>query len=107
MKIELLWFDDCPNHEDTRGLLLDVLKQRNITTAVEDIDVTEPGLAERLRFPGSPTIRINDQDVEPGFEDPGDYAPRCRVYMTDAGLSGAPEREWVEMAIDAAIQAER
>ena len=50
--------------------------------------------------PGSPTIRIDGVDVPPGFSDPGDYTPRCRVYWTNAGLRGVPERSWIEAALD-------
>jgi len=37
-------------------------------------------VAEQLRFPGSPTIRVDGRDVQPGFEDPADYTSRCRLY---------------------------
>jgi hypothetical protein len=102
MKVEFLWFDECPNHEAARGLLLSVVQDLNVQTAVEDIDASDPGDAERLRFPGSPTIRVNGQDIEPDFEDPGDYSPRCRIYFTSAGMAGVPERAWIEQALIAA-----
>ncbi len=50
-------------------------------------------------FPGSPTIRVNGMDVDPGFRDEGDYTPRCRVFHTSAGISGVPERAWIEAAV--------
>ncbi len=100
--VELLWFADCPNHEEARRLLREVLDERGIAAAVEDIDATHPAVAEQLRFPGSPTIRVNGRDVAPGFVDPGDYAPRCRIYWTAAGPRGLPERAWIEASLDAA-----
>ncbi len=105
--VELLWFADCPNHEDARRLLHEVLDQRGIPVTVEDIDATDPAVAEQLRFPGSPTIRVNGQDVAPGFVDPGDYAPRCRIYWTKAGPRGLPERAWIEAALEAAAEVVR
>lgn len=33
------------------------------------------------------------------FEDPGDYAPRFRLYWTDQGLARIPPREWIEVAL--------
>jgi hypothetical protein len=101
--IELLWFADCPNHAAARAMLEDVLRERAVRPAIRDIDATDPEVAARIRFPGSPTIRVNGVDVMPGFTDPGDYTPRCRVYPTASGLRGVPERSWVEAALDAAL----
>jgi hypothetical protein len=82
-----------------------VLESKGLAVAdVKDVDATDPAVAEAERFPGSPSIRINGVDVEPGFMDPGDYTPRCRIYWTQRGASGIPEREWIESAIDAAIR---
>jgi hypothetical protein len=68
-------------------------------SSVADIEVNDPGVAVRLRFPGSPTIRVDGRDVDPRFTDPGDYTPHCRVYWTPSGLRGRPEREWIEAAL--------
>ncbi|HUY98766.1 MAG TPA: hypothetical protein VMU89_00345 [Thermomicrobiaceae bacterium] len=103
IEIEFLWFSDCPNHAAARALLVDVLKARGLDVPIRDVDATAPAIAQRLRFPGSPTIRVNGTDVMPGFRDPGDYTPRCRVYHTAAGLRGVPERGWIEAAVDAAL----
>ncbi len=102
MRIELLWFDGCPSHDDAGAMLREVLAERGAATEFESIDASDPAVAERLRFPGSPTIRVDGVDVEPNFEDPGDYTPRCRLYATAEGLRGVPERSWIEAAIDAA-----
>jgi hypothetical protein len=106
MLVQFLWFDDCPNHQATRALLQDVLSTAGLDLNIEDIDASDPEAADALRFPGSPTIRIDGRDIEPGFVDPQDYAPRCRVYSTSNGLRGVPERAWIEVAIDAAIAQE-
>ena len=98
-KVELLWFDGCPGHEPARALLREVLAELAPGTPIEDIDASDPAVAERLRFPGSPTIRVDGRDIQPGFEDPGDYTPRCRVFPTPAGLRGVPPREWIEDAV--------
>lgn len=74
-------------------------------TAVQEIDATDPAVARRHRFPGSPTIRIDGRDVDPSYRDPGDYTPRCRLYRTADGLRGLPERAWVELALRASINA--
>ena len=102
MRIELLWFDGCPNHERVRALLREVLAKRGVEAAIEEIDAGDPDIARRVRFAGSPTIRIDGVDVDPGYEDDGDYTVRCRLYVTSVGLRGTPEREWIESAVDLA-----
>ena len=102
MQIEFLWFDDCPHHTAARALLSEVLAERGVEAEIDDINVPDLESGERVKFAGSPSIRINGTDIEPGYEDTGDYAPRCRVYPTSAGLRGVPEREWIEAAIEAA-----
>lgn len=58
-----------------------------------------------MRFPGSPTIRINGVDVEPLWEACADCTPRCRLYLTADGLRGLPEHRWIADALTAAARA--
>jgi hypothetical protein len=37
--------------------------------------------------------------TEAAHVDPGDRAPRCRLYRTSAGLRGMPEAAWIESAL--------
>ena len=106
-RVELLWFQDCPNHPAARALLDELLGELAPGTAVDEIDATDPAVAQRYRFPGSPTIRIDRRDVDPSYRDPGDYTPRCRLYRTAGGLRGLPERSWVESALRASLLASR
>ncbi len=103
MNIELLWFDDCPNHHAARELLADVLVQNSVDDKIVAIEVPDQATGERVKFSGSPTIRIDGVDVDPGFEDTGDYTPRCRVYLTAEGFKGVPERGWIEQAVARAL----
>ncbi len=109
MKVELLWFDGCPNHEAAETLLRSVLAEHSVDAAVDRIEVPDEATGIRVRFPGSPTIRINGRDVDPEF-DPAecrDCTPRCRVYPTELGLQGVPERIWIERAVGRALEASR
>ena len=98
-RIEFLYFDDCPNHVTARALLDEVIAEKAPGTPVEVINATDPAVAAAHRFPGSPTIRVDGVDVMPGYVDPGDYTPRCRVFPTPEGLRGVPPREWLEAAL--------
>ena len=101
MDIELLWFHGCPNHEGAEVLLREVLGARHLDVPITRILVEDEATGNEVCFPGSPTIRIDGRDVEPGWEPCDDCTPRCRLYMTSVGLRGLPEREWIEQAIDA------
>ena len=101
MNVQFLWFNGCPNHEAARTLLMDVLAAHGLE-GFEDIDAGDADIADMHRFPGSPTIRVNGVDIEPGYIDPEDYVPRCRVYLTEQGLRGVPERRWIEDALEQA-----
>jgi hypothetical protein len=80
-------------------MLLDLLREEGIEAEVEDINATDPAVASDFRFPGSPTIRVDGVDIEPGFEDPSDYTPRCRLYLSAAGPKGLPDRRWLQEAL--------
>jgi hypothetical protein len=97
--VELLWFSDCPNHAPARRMLEDVIADLVPGTPIRDVDATDPMVAQQARFPGSPTIRVDGRDVDPSYVDPGDYTPRCRLYRTESGLRGLPDRRWVEDAL--------
>lgn len=97
--VELLWFQGCPNHLEARRVLAEVISEVASGTPIVDVDATDQAVAAQLRFPGSPTIRVDGRDVEPGYLDSGDYAPRCRLYRTPNGLSAIPDRTWIQDAL--------
>lgn len=99
--VRLLWFSDCPNHPVARRMLTDAIDRLAPGTAIEEVDASDPAVAAAHRFPGSPTIRIDGIDIEPGYADPGDYTPRCRLYWAAAGLRGVPDPAWIEAALRA------
>ncbi len=103
MKIELLSFEDSPNHDAAVDLLSSVLAEHLVSEPIDYVDVPDAETGERVRFPGSPTIRINGNDIDPNYEDSGDYALQCRVYATPDGYSGVPDRAWIESAIADAV----
>lgn len=91
-EVELLWFADCPNHVAARRMLEEVIAEVAPGNPIHAIDATDSVVAERVRFPGSPTIRVDGQDIDPAYREPDDYTPRCRLYRTRAGLRGLPDR---------------
>ncbi len=98
-RIELLWFAACPNHPGAHALVQEVVAEFGVQADIRSIEVADDAIAERIRFLGSPMIRSDSVDIEPGFVDCEDCTPRCRVYPTSAGLRGLPERSWLWAAL--------
>jgi glutaredoxin len=92
--IEVLTFDGCPHAAATRELVARVVAELDAEADVVLIDVPDQEAAATHRFLGSPTVRVNGRDVEPGAERRDEVVLGCRVYRTDAGLSGRPD-EWL------------
>lgn len=99
MKIEILYFDGCPNHELADKRVRDVLNDLGVEAELVHINVKDEATAEQVRFPGSPTIRVNGEDVVPSSHDEP-YSMRCRVYPTTSGFNGAPGEEAIRTAIE-------
>jgi len=97
VKIEILYFDGCPSHER----LLPVLEQMADAhgTQLDRVRIETVDEAERLRFLGSPSVRVDGRDVEPGMDERSDFGMTCRLYRSAAGQSGVPPREWIEEAL--------
>jgi hypothetical protein len=97
--IELLYWEGCPSHPEARALLEQVLAELGRDDAIVMKEVTTDEEAERLRFPGSPTIRVDGRDVDP--EGAGNRpALTCRIYhLPDGRVSPIPSREQLEAAL--------
>ena len=98
--IEVLYFEGCPNLEPTLTLAGEVLSQLGLSADVREIEVRTPEDAERLRFLGSPSVRVDGKDIEPGAESRREYALSCRIY----GDSGLPPKELLVAALEARRQ---
>ena len=98
-KIEFFYWEGCPSHPEALELLRDVLEAHELDADVELREVTTQEEAEALRFPGSPTIRIDGRDVDPAGAD-GRPALNCRIYyLPDGTVSPVPTREQLEEAL--------
>ena len=99
MEIEFLWFEGCPNQMEARRLLQETLLEMGIDAPVQEIRVTDPEETVRLRFIGSPTIRVNGSDIEPIAEAETVSSMACRVYHTPQGPQGWPSKEMLRAAL--------
>jgi hypothetical protein len=97
--VEILYFDGCPNHEGALALVNKVAAELGVEADIRLVNVPDPESARRLRFLGSPTVRIGERDVEPGAEERTEFALSCRVFRTERGFAGQPDERWVRDAL--------
>jgi hypothetical protein len=97
--IEVLGFDGCPNIEATIAFVERKLGESGVDAEVRRVDVADADAAARLRFLGSPSVRVDGCDIEPGADDRNEYVLACRVYRTNAGMSGQPDERWLRDAL--------
>ena len=102
--IELLYFDGCPSYQTALKYLGEVLKEKSLNLPVKMIKIAGNDDALKHRFLGSPTIRINGLDIEPGAEEIRAFSMRCRLYIEDDAMSEWPSKKMIAQAIDSAIK---
>jgi len=98
-RVEILYFDGCPNHEAALALVERVAAELHVEPETDLVEVRDREAAVQLRFLGSPTVRVDGRDVEPGADERGDFVLSCRVYRTERGFSGQPDPDWVREAL--------
>jgi hydroxyacylglutathione hydrolase len=100
--VEVLYVQGCPNYPDALALVERVVDQLGIKAEIRSISIADQAAAERARFPGSPTIRVDGRDVEPGSDPATEITVDCRLYRHPHRLAGQPPERWVR---DALLQA--
>jgi hypothetical protein len=98
VRVEVLYFDGCPTYVAATRIVSEVLSKLGMDAGVELVGVNSDQEAERLRFPGSPTIRVDGMDLFP-IAERGIWALGCRTYATPEGLKGYPTREMILEAL--------
>jgi hypothetical protein len=94
MLIEVLYVPGCPNHQPAIRRLRKTLRAQTIDVPIQEIPIADEAAARSLRFPGSPTVRINGLDAEPNGEQ--SFGLACRLYSSGDGL---PSEETLQRAI--------
>jgi hypothetical protein len=92
LDVTLMFFADCPNWQLADERLREALARAGRgDVRVQHRQVTTVEQAESVGFRGSPMVLIDGRDP---FADPHAAAGlSCRVYRTEAGLTGAPSVE--------------
>jgi len=102
MNVELLFWEGCPSHPQALANLREAMHELGLDpTAVLVREIHDHADAERERFVGSPTIRIDGSDIKPVEGEP--YSLSCRVYhRRDGRISATPDPADVREALLAA-----
>ena len=97
--IELLFWQGCPSHPEAKALLEQVLTELGRDDQIVMTEVRSDAEAERLHFPGSPTIRVDGRDID-AMGASGRPSLTCRIYhLPDGRISPVPSREQMEEAL--------
>lgn len=98
MKVEVFYFSGCPNHQPTVDRVRRVLEDEQIPAQVVEVEVGDETTARAVRFLGSPTVRINGVDVEPGVQEVNGGLC-CRTYLENGKRSGMPSENLIRRAL--------
>ena len=99
MRVELLWWEGCPSYPETLADLRRSLAEEGVDAEVEMVEVQSDEQACAERFPGSPTIRIDGEEIFP-CDESQPFSLTCRVYrLRDGRPSPTPDPEDLRDAI--------
>jgi hypothetical protein len=102
MNIEFLYFEGCPSAEAFLPRVRELLEQAGVGDEPQLRRVESIEEAEHERFLGSPSLRLDGRDIEPGAQARTDFGLKCRLYWTASGTAGIPPDALVLAAIGAA-----
>lgn len=95
MRIQVLYFTGCPNHQPTVLRLRRVLERLGITAQIEQVAVTAEDDPAGLKFLGSPTVLVDGRDIDPAQRQNPDYGFGCRTFNGEH----APSEAMIEAAL--------
>ena len=98
MRVSFLYYEECPSHDLALERLREVVAEGGISREVEVINVETEDQARELRFVGSPTIRVDGQDIDPPSHPR--YVLTCRAYrLEDGRISPLPSKDMIRRAL--------
>ena len=105
MQVDVLYFKGCPNHMPAVEQVREALRTEGVEASVNEVEITDPVMAQELSFLGSPTIRVNGLDVEPEARGVQSFGFGCRTYTDSNGRrSGLPSLASIRTAARESMQ---
>lgn len=103
MRVQLLYYLECPSHERALELIQQALAEEGRHAEIEIIRIDTQEQAQAHQFIGSPTIRINGIEIQPQPDLP--YRLTCRTFIHEDGrLSPLPSLTMLKEAIRQSTQ---
>jgi hypothetical protein len=99
MRVELLYFDGCPSYERLLPRLRELVTAIDPRAEVDLRRVESIEDAERERFLGSPTVRVDGVDVDPGAGGREDFGLKCRLYRSGGDTAPLPSEDLIRVAL--------
>ena len=102
--VELLWWEGCPSTERAISMLSEEMRRLGLDpSSVQVREMRTDEDAKDEGFVGSPTIRIDGEDIQPPGHEP--VGLTCRVYrLRDGRTAPLPDPADVRDALRAAIE---
>ena len=98
MRVAIQYWEECPSHGEALARVRKVLEDENIHVKIELVRVESEEQAQRLHFVGSPTILVNDVDIDPPTT--SHYGLTCRAYrLEDGRISPLPSEQMISRSI--------
>jgi hypothetical protein len=98
-RVELLWWNGCPSWPQALEQLREAMAAAGLEPdGIEMREVPTDDDAGRLGFVGSPTIRVDGEDVVPPGDEPTGLT--CRIYrLRDGRVSPLPDPQDLREAL--------
>ena len=97
--VEILYTDECPFWKETLRLIEDTAKDLKVVVAIRKVKISSKKDAEKLRFPGSPTVRVNGVDIDPAAKEVAGGIG-CRIYMFKGSTYEFPPKEMIKFGFE-------
>jgi hypothetical protein len=92
-QVEFLYFKSCPGHKEALANLKAALQESEVNADLVLINVTTEAQAAKVRFQGSPSIRVNGKDLD-GRNEGHSYG--CRIYQMGGKITPTPSKEFIQ-----------
>ncbi len=98
-QVELFYFEGCPSWEQALHNLEEALRLEGLMLPVSRMLITSAEDAQAQRFLGSPTIRVDGEDVEGSAAKEQAFALTCRLYREGTQVAGWPSVTVIRRAL--------
>lgn len=99
-KVDILYHEKCSHYPQAIERVKQVLSEEGIEAEINEIQITSEEEAQKYDFLGSPTIRIDGEDLESEEERQKGHAhDSCRIYNYEGQLYMIPHKEAIRSAL--------